>query len=392
VLQGSVVDPAMAAEAVGAGTCDAVEMTRALIADADLVAKVRAGRPERVRPCIRCNQACRVRDNRNPIVSCVLDPASGHEATEGWERPAAGPGGPPVLVVGAGPAGLECARVLAGAGRPVVVAERAGQPGGTLARAGRGPGRDPLRVAADWLHAEARREGAEIRLGHHVGAGDVRRMLAEGGQVVLATGSRPVTDRYPGAAIPVIDALDALEALDAPDIPGTPATAGTPDAAGDRARLPDGPVVVLDPVGDAVGVNLAEGLARAGWQVTLVAPDPVAGTQLARTGDLADANGRLQRAGVERQLRRVVRGIGRGVVEVEDAWTGEPAGLPAAVVVDCGHRLAEESLYLELADPTLRRAGDCVTPRTLLEAVLEGRRAALALLGDHPGVGRPLRP
>lgn len=390
VLQGSVVDPAMAGAALSEGICDAVEMTRALIADAALVAKVRAGDSQRVRPCIRCNQACRARDNRNPIVSCVLDPASGHETEEPFETqpfetqpfdphaPAASPASDrtPVLVVGAGPAGLECARVLAAAGRPVTVAERRPEVGGALARAAHGPGRESLRAATDWLHAEARRQGADIRTGRTVDAEEVRRVLSEGGRVVLATGSRPVTDRFPEAGVPVVDALEALESL--------AGAAGGPSAA---ARLPGGvgPVVVLDPVGDAVGVNLAEWLAQSERTVTLVAPDPVAGTQLARTGDLADANGRLQRAGVERQLRRVVRGIGDSIVSVEDAWTGEVADLPAAVVVDCGHRLPEEELYLELGDPTVPRIGDCVAPRSLLEAVLEGRRAALGLLSAPAG-------
>lgn len=359
VLQGSVVDPAMAAAALTDGTCDAVEMTRALIADASLVAKVRAGTPEQVRPCIRCNQACKVRDNRNPVVSCVLDPASGHEAAEPFEAPARAPGGAPVLVVGAGPAGLECARVLAAAGRPVVVADQSPEVGGALARAAHGPGRENLRAATDWLHAEARRNGAEIRLGQRIGSGDVSRMLAGGGQVVLATGSRPLPGRYPDAGTVVLDALEVLD--------------GT-------GRLPEGPVAVLDPVGDAVGVNLAEWLALGGRTVTLVCPDPVAGTQLARTGDLADANGRLQRAGVDRRLRKVVRQVAAGEVAVEDAWTGEADRIPVAAVVDCGHRLPAEELYLEIGDPELPRAGDCVAPRSLLEAVLEGRRVALRLL------------
>jgi mycofactocin system FadH/OYE family oxidoreductase 1 len=136
VLQGSVVDPAMAAAAVETGVSDLVEMTRALIADADLVARVRAGDAASVRPCILCNQACRVRDNRNPIVSCVMDPSSGHE-TEESSPPAdlrAEADEAPVLVVGGGPAGLECARVLAAAGRRVRVVDDGAEPGGMLLR------------------------------------------------------------------------------------------------------------------------------------------------------------------------------------------------------------------------------------------------------------------
>jgi 2,4-dienoyl-CoA reductase (NADPH2) len=143
--------------------------------------------------------------------------------------------------------------------------------------------------------------------------------------------------------------------------------------------LPEGPVVVDDPIGDWVGVGVAEWLAGAGRQVTLISPDPVAGSQLARTGDLADANVRLQRAGVVRQLRSVVTRVGDGVVEVEDAWTGEPGKLPATVLVDCGYRVPEDDLYRQADDAGVLRAGDCVAPRTILEAVLEGRRVATAV-------------
>ena len=165
--------------------------------------------------------------------------------------------------------------------------------------------------------------------------------------------------------------LDALQVLEDPGV------------------LPDGPVAVADPTGDAVGVNLAEWLATAhGRQVTLITPDPVAGTQLSRTGDLADANGRLQRAGVARQLRSLVQRIGPDGVAVQDCWTAESSLVPAACVVDCGHRLPEESVYLELDDPRIPRAGDSVAPRSLLEAVLEGRRVGLHLLGVLPASGR----
>jgi 2,4-dienoyl-CoA reductase (NADPH2) len=254
--------------------------------------------------------------------------------------------------------------VLAAAGRPVRVAERTGSLGGTLALAAVGVGRERLRGLIDWLAAECTRLEVEVALGVSVDAGTVRAAQAEGWAVVLATGSRPFPDRYPGGGsdLPVIDALTLLR-----------------EGAG---GLPDGPVVVDDPVGGPVGVGVAEWLAGpAGRSVTLVSPDPVAGTQLSRTGDLADANVRLQRAGVARQLRSRITTVASGAVHGVDVWTGEGFRLPAAGLVDCGHRLPDDDLYRSLGDPTLPRVGDCVAPRTVHEAVLEGRRAALALLG-----------
>lgn len=241
------------------------------------------------------------------------------------------------------------------------VVERRQELGGTLLRAAVGPGRERLGSISEWLAAEAHRLGLAIDTGVEADAEMLSRARRDGWQVVLATGARPVADRYPAAALPVLDPLAVL---------------GNPGA------LPEGPVAVIDPVGDAVAVNLAEWLATDHQRhVTLISPDPVAGTQLSRTGDLADANGRLQRAGVQRRLRSLVRSIGPESVHIEDCWTAEASEVPAAAVIDCGHRLPDEALYQAVGDPGFARAGDCVAPRSALEAVLEGRRVALRLLG-----------
>ena len=147
-LQGSVVDAGAAQAALDAGAADLAEMTRAQIADPDLVTKLRAGTPDRIRPCILCNQTCRVRDNRNPVITCIVDPRTGHETTdppaiadarrpaEALGRPGPGSGSSDVLVVGGGPAGLEAARIAAGEGLAVRLAERSGVLGGTLRSCG----------------------------------------------------------------------------------------------------------------------------------------------------------------------------------------------------------------------------------------------------------------
>ena len=107
--------------------------------------------------------------------------------------------------------------------------------------------------------------------------------------------------------------------------------------------------------------------------------DLIAGTQLARSGDLADASTRLQQAGVAIHKRSRLVTVTPSAVIVEDVFTGEASEIKAEVIIDAGHRLPEDTLWR--THPALRRAGDAVAPRTVYEAVLEGRRAALAVDG-----------
>jgi NADPH:quinone reductase-like Zn-dependent oxidoreductase len=137
-------------------------------------------------------------------------------------------------------------------------------------------------------------------------------------------------------------------------------------------ELPPGPVVVHDPAGGPVGVGVAELLAAAGREVTLVTTDEVAGARLG--GDLAPANARLARAGVRRETSSVLRRAGDGVAVLADGWTGTERSVACAVVVDAGPDLPGD------VPPGTPAAGDAIAPRTVLEAVLEGRRAVRALL------------
>lgn len=379
VLQGSVVDPGAAQAAVDEGVADLVEMTRAQITDPDLVAHVRSGTSERIRPCTLSNQRSSVRDPRNPIVSDDAEPDAGYETLA---DPV--PVGPlrEVLVVGGGPAGLEAARTLALHGHRVRLVEQLPQLGGALRLAAAVAGRGRMGLLVPWWERELARLGVEVETRVRIGPAD----LDAAEYVLLATGSRTGPRNY-RSDVPVLTAAEFETAV----------LAG--------ASLPDGPVLVHDPVGDWTGVGVAEQVAAAGRPTTLVTRDQVAGTQLSVTGDLAPANARLARAGVVRELRsslvevtaragpngpairqiwaRESAGFGVGIAVCEHVWTGERREIPCALVIDCGHRLPDDGLWR--ARPHLVRAGDCVAPRTLHEAVREGRRAAAEVVSGKQG-------
>ncbi|GAA4540983.1 FAD-dependent oxidoreductase [Pseudonocardia xishanensis] len=370
VLQGSVVDPSMAEVAVREGFA-LVEMTRAQIAEPRLVAHVRAGAPERIRPCTLANQH-RARDPRNPLITDETEPRSGHETVDPpLPRSPRPRRGSPLLVVGGGPAGMEAARTAALLGRPVRLVERADRLGGALWLAAALPGRARFGLLVEWWERELARLGVEVCLGR-----EMRREELVG-DVVLATGSAPSPPTF--ASDPDVRVLPAAEFL-----AGAATGAGAGGRGGGESAqrsgsggtvLAGGPglpagaaVVVHDPLGDWTGVGVAELVAAGGLRCALVTPDAVAGTQLARTGDLADANARLERAGVERVLFSRLESVGRGAALVRDVHHGATRELPATVVIDCAHRLPDTALG---GHP---RIGDCVAPRTVHEAVREGRR------------------
>jgi hypothetical protein len=135
--------------------------------------------------------------------------------------------------------------------------------------------------------------------------------------------------------------------------------------------LPDGAIAVFDPIGGPIAVALAEEL---GERATLITQDHVAGNELSISGDLAPANVRLAQRGVTIERRTLLRAVRAGEIDVEDRFSGQRRTIACAALVDCGFRLPTPPL----AGAHLQ-AGDCVAPRTIYEAVLEGRRAALAV-------------
>ena len=346
-LQGSL-DAETAEWALAEHHADGAEITRGQIADPDLARKVAERRLEQIRPCIRCNQTCQVRDARNPIVSCVAEPTSGHESDDpDWTSKATRPR--EVLVVGGGVAGLETARVAAIRGHAVRIVERSDRLGGTARLL---PHAEPL---VEWLVRQCHDLGVDVSLGED--AAPAIRSVPGSTVVVQADGAHPGARAYEVAAdATVVDVVDAWRSI----------------FVGEGSPLPDsGAIALFDPIGGPIAVALAEQL---GDRAVLITQDQIAGNELSRTGDLAPANVRLQQRGARIERRSLLRAVRAGEVELEDRFSGERRTVACAALVDCGFRLPNEPL------PTAHhRVGDCVAPRTILEAVLEGRRAALAI-------------
>jgi 2,4-dienoyl-CoA reductase (NADPH2) len=283
-----------------------------------------------------------VRDGRNPIVSCVVEPSAGHEAADpDWYAPAATPRD--ITVVGGGVAGLEAARVAATRGHRVTLVERSTRLGGIAAVAG------PGTAFVDWLVAECQRLGVVVRTDSTF---DASASGSHRGAVIEAVGSVPGTRGYEvdeGAA--VIDVVDLRTG--AAELPAT------------------GRVALFDPIGGPIAVALAEEL---GERAVLITQDHIAGNELSRTGDLAPANVRLAQRGVVVARRALLRSVGPDGVRVQDRFSGEMQLIECVALVDCGFRLPADPVV-----PGAVRIGDCVAPRTIAEAVLEARRAAAAI-------------
>ena len=292
--------------------CDAVEMTRAQIADPDLGrASSPPARPSGSGPCILCNQTCQVRDARNPIVSCVGEPASGHELEDAaGRRPPRPVTARDVLVVGGGVAGLETARVAALPGPSGdACVERPTELGGAVRVAAAGGGRERLVVLVRLARGRVpapRRDDRDRHVDDRRRAGRGRRgRRRRGARAPARPDGEPgydVDERRRRASPP---SLDVLRSATPPAVPPRARwRSGTRSAARSACRSP-------------------RLLPREGRDVHLVTPDLIAGNELARTGDLAPANVRLpapacaHRAAIDAAARRA------GAVELEDRFTGE---------------------------------------------------------------------
>jgi 2,4-dienoyl-CoA reductase-like NADH-dependent reductase (Old Yellow Enzyme family)/thioredoxin reductase len=347
-----IVDPGAADRLIAEGVADAVGMTRALIADPELPRKAFAGRAAELVTCIGCN-ACIAHYHGETPIACTVNPRAGRERT----LPEPAPTGLPrrLVVVGGGPAGLAAAVEAGLSGHAVVLLERGPRIGGQIALAGSTPGGEELArsLAANYERLLAR-ANVELRLDVEASCEGVEAL--EPDAVVVATGARPY-------APPL--ALDGIAAVQAWDV-----LAGGPPA-GKR-------VVVADWGGDPSGLDAAEVLRAAGNEVTLAVASAGVGEgvhQYRRNLYLQ----RLYRAGVDlRQHLRLI-GAGEGAVRFANVFAYElEVAVDADLLVLALGRVPEDALGAALRERGLEveEAGDCLSPRSLEEAILEGTLAA----------------
>ena len=362
------------------GVLDFIGCARASIADPFLPRKLEEGRAEDIRECIGCN-VCITSDFTSTNLRCTQNPTAGEEWRRGWhpERiPARGSAGA-VLVVGAGPAGLEAALAAARRGYEVHLAEASTQLGGRVSAECRLPGLSEWSRVRDW------RVGQLSKLANvHVYRDnrlDAEQILEFGARhVALATGARWRRDgvgRENGSAIEGFDS----ERVFSPDDILT-------------GRRPQGPVVIFDDDHYYLGSVLAEWCVDLKLQVCLVTPAPIASAWTVNTLEALPIARRLARLGVEVIPYSNVRAYEGTRVKLVNQLTGHVQEREAAAVISVTARLPVDTLYESLGGDTerlsaagiltLTRIGDCCAPGTIQAAVYSGHKFARELDAATP--------
>ena len=353
-------------EALASGA-DLVGLARPLIADPDMPRKILSGAEAQVRPCVSCNEDCRAFD---PVLLCSVNPelappgAARRPAVPLAVQRGAHEMAGPVAIVGAGPAGLECAIALAGE-REVVVFDEREDIGGHLAIAAAAPNRTGWQALLDFYHAALQAAGSvTLRLGMTATAADLEGF----GEVVLATGSQEVMPELPGigAALPSSRAI----------------TLGA-------GRLPaDGHLLIADdgfgywPCASSVELGVRAGFAA----ITVAVPGPAFGASLPPEGR-AQLLRRLRGAPLEVRPFTSLEAIGEGAVELRNNMSGDLTRVAAQTVIVVGERCAREWRPLVPPGATVQVIGDALVPRRVAHAIAEGRAAAEAVrsrLGPGP--------
>lgn len=349
-LVGRINHPRTAEDLLADGSCDAVVMARALIADPHLPEKARSGRTADIRPCVGAMN-CLSALEKGGGIRCIHNPRVGHELDFDEEVTLATVA-KRILVIGGGPAGLEAARVAAMRGHFVTLLECAAKVGGQVNAAAATSGRAELANIVEWLEQQCRSHGVDIRTGTLATRALVEQLAPD--TVVVATGATYRSGPEDlGGTLPVVG-LDAV-------LDGTVAS---------------GRVVLYDEVADWPGFNAARRLAEAGASVRYLTPELYPGATLEVTNwrmeyqALADLGVEFhpvtQLVATGERSVTVRRGFARATEELTDVdslvWVGPPLPNSSAQAALAG---APDAVVLTI--------GDAYAPRAIEQAILDAR-------------------
>lgn len=353
-------DPHLAEKILADGHGDMINMVRALIADPDLPVKAFHSRDEDIRHCIACNQGCIGRMGLGHTIGCIQNPAAGHEAEPGkgalitCERPKK------VVIVGAGPAGLEAARVASLRKHAVVVYERNPEAGGQNRIAAKAAGRQEIQGITRWLLSQVNKLPITWRMGVEADADVILKEKPDA--VIVATGSTPKEKPFPGKydRPPVVTTWDILT--------------GTFEA-GQKTLF-------IDLNGHHHGTGTAELLADQGKSVHMLTPALFPGSALGPLQDLYLTRQRLQRKGVTCTPDIAVLEINGTAVKGLNVYSNAILDFDGydTIVLAAGNTVSE-GLYFDLKGRVkeLYRIGDCVAPRLTDMAIADGNRVGRQL-------------
>lgn len=353
---------------IASGQADMVSIVRGQIADPHLANKARAGNTEDVRPCISCNHQCWGRRSRDYWISCLINPSAGREHEWGGEPYHPTEDVKKVLVVGAGPAGLEAARVAAARGHVVTLAEASGELGGQFRLAGLQPRRGQILDFINWYGTQFDKLRVDVQCHSPLDAEDVKGYQAE--VVILATGSQPSESGYQ-RFLPGRDSLPGLECGN---------VCSVEDVMSRTVQL-NGRVLLLDDTGTWRGAGTAWYLAERGCQVCLLTPDAYVARELTRTSADIPLREKLGKLGVEFITDSVLMEWRGGAATIRSFLTGNECERSFDSLVLACVNTPETTLQQALVgdDTPLHCIGDCVSPRQAPAAIYEGRRVALGL-------------
>jgi mycofactocin system FadH/OYE family oxidoreductase 2 len=374
---GRFKDPLQAERALAEGHCDLVGIVRGQIADPDFAAKARAGATDEIRLCLSCNQECVGRMGLNRWLGCIENPHTGREAeraalTQITAKPTiatqrvgtAGTGmqnggkAQSVMIVGAGPAGLQAAIAAARNGHNVTVYEKESQAGGQVRLAASVPNRAEFGDMIRNQLIEARRMGVTVEYGIGVWPGFVDERKPD--HVIVATGAEASRPWWaPPEAANVCDVRDVLTG----------------------SVEPFGDVVVIDEIGFHHATSVGELLADRGCQVEIITNGMVVGQDLGITLDMENWWMRAGAKGIVQTTDLVPMGMEGRTLNLLHHPTGTNTTRTPDWVVLAIPPNPVEWLYndLKAAGWSVERIGDCLAPRRAHAAVVDGERAGAAI-------------